>query len=170
MKWERKVFEGDQEISERDIRYFQKTPEGEVEVEVEPLDRTTELEIQEQRSLEETTLDGSKSLGTTIPIEQREGYVAESTYEMWGDTALLRLAEYLEKERLAMIFPFSFGRGFKIYTAVAYPLREDGNLYLIMALNTGRRILKHPLKATPAAEVKAKPILPKPILKKRIVH
>jgi hypothetical protein len=47
----------------------------------------------------------------------------------------------------------------KIYTATLYPIRFDGELYLLMVLNTGEKILRHPIKAEKIEEVEKKKIV-----------
>lgn len=145
--WEKHFFEGDEEISEDGIRFLQTQEDGS-KLEVSPLDRTDTIEIQEGRPLEECTLDGEKALGTTVPREDVDKYAPESTYEIWADQSwgLLRLSEYLEKQKLAAFFPFTFGRGFKIYTVTVYPIRFNGDLYLLMVMTAGEKKLKHPIR------------------------
>ena len=167
-KWSKTVVEIDESGQERPIDetligYFQEI-DGQL-TEVSKLERTNEVEVNEED--QNCTIEDKKAYGTTIPISQVLEYVTESTYEVWGeDSTAKMLAEVLEKEGVALLFPFTFGAGFKIYTATLYPIRIDGNLHLIMNLNTGRRILKHPLTAAAAAVAKKpKPILAKPKLK-----
>ena len=155
--WEKHFYEGEEEITENEIRHLQVQEDG-TKIEVSPLDRTGVIEVQDARAIEECTVDGEKSFGTTITREDVNKYATDSVYSIWGDdvwdeASLLRLAEeVLEKQKLALFFPFTFGRGFKIYTATAVPVRVNGDLYLMLLMNTGEMKLKHALRR--AVEVK----------------
>lgn len=162
-KVEWKYYEGDEEISEKDIRFVQKMPDGSV-VEVEPLSRIDSVEIRDM-PMDNVVIDDNKSYGTFVPRHIIDNFAQESTYEVWGN--LVKLAEYLEKHNLAIMFPFTFGRGFKITTALIYPVRIGNNLHLIMVLSSGVRKLSKPLIGV-VEEVK-KPAMSKPILKRKQV-
>lgn len=167
-KWEKHFYEGTDEISEDVIRFLQTQEDG-TKLEVSPLERTDTIEVQEGRAMEECTIDGDLGLGTVIPREDVDKYAPESTYEIWGDDwGLLRLAEYLEKHRLALFFPYTFGRGFKIHEVTVYPIRYNGDLYLVMVMNSGQKRLKHAIKTLEAApREERKVILVAPKLKAR---
>lgn len=166
---ERHTFEGDQEISDSQAKWMQTQEDG-TKMEVQPLERTASVDIREERSLEEVTLDAKASYGTTIPRESVSKYATDSVYSMWADEGwALRLAEYLEKQKLAALFPFTFGRGFKIYTCTAYPIRMGSKVYLLVHFNTGEILLRHPLDAGPATaeEPQKRVILVAPRLRKK---
>lgn len=163
MEWHWYEGEDKVEISEKDIKYVQKMPDGSV-VEVEPLQRVNEVHV-EEKPIEEITIDGQTAIGTLVPRHMVENFAPESTYEVWGN--LLRLAEYLEKNNLAIMFPWTFGRGFKITTALMYPVRVGEKVYMVMVLATGIKKFSKPLVGQ-TEEIK-KPTIAKPLLKKKAV-
>lgn len=147
--WKKVHYENGQEITEEQIRKVQKVDDQLVDV--VDLPRTQTISISEQRPIEECTLDENDptvSLGTCIPVEDINKYVAESMNEVWAEDSfgVLRLAEYLEKERLALFFPYCYGRGLKIYTVTGYPFRVEAKLFLLMRMNIGQMILRHPIQ------------------------
>ena len=111
-------YELDKEIVKEEIRYIQMI-DGRQEV-VGKLSMTNTLDILEGRPLEECTLlDESdkvhKALGTTIPREDVSRYAPEAIHAVWpkDDTqawGIYQLAEYLEKQRIALFFPYTHGK------------------------------------------------------------
>ena len=164
MEWHWYEGEGEErmEVQEKDVKYVQRMPDGST-VEIEQLQRVNEVELKD-RPMDEITLDGQKTYGTLIPRHMVENFAPESTYEVWGN--ILKLAEYLEKNNLAVVFPWTFGRGFKITTALMYPIRVGDKVHMVMVLATGIRKLSKPLIGQ-AEEVK-KPLIAKPLLKKKV--
>jgi hypothetical protein len=80
-KWEKHYYEGEQggemvEITENEIRYLQTQEDGS-KVEVSPLQRVDTIDVQEGRTIEEVTLDGKMSYGTTITRENVDRFTPE---------------------------------------------------------------------------------------------
>ena len=91
-------------------------------------------------------------------------------YWISGDAfALKALVEKLEKEKLALYFPHIFRKGLTIHLAVAYVVRLDGRVYLIMRTFGGSTIWAHPIEAVPSAATVEKKIvvLAKPVLRRK---
>jgi hypothetical protein len=153
-------YELNKEIVKEEIRYVQMI-DGKQEP-VAKLSMTNVLDITEGRPFDECTLvdeseEVHKSLGTTIPIEDVSRYAPEAIHAAWpkDDTqawSLYKLAEYLEKNRIALFFPYSHGNGFKIHSTTVYPIRFDGQLYLVWSNNRGEMLFKYPLRANEAME------------------
>ena len=148
------------EILKEEIRYVQMI-DGKQET-VAKLSMTNTIDITEGRPLEECTIvdeseEVHKSLGTTIPIEDVSRYAPEAIHAAWpkDDTqawSLYKLAEYLEKNRIALFFPYTHGNGFRIHSTTVYPIRFDGQLYLVWSNNKGEMLFKYPLRANEAME------------------
>ncbi len=131
--------------------------------EVEPFDRTTQIEVEE---------DGF------VPLERLAEYKFKEIYQLGADadkkvredtSRVRQLARYLLEKQTALVSFFSWGRGYQYYTAVIYPYeRKDGKLWLLMGLSEG--VLK--LEDTWALEeiveeARAKKIAPLPIARKK---
>ncbi len=131
--------------------------------EVEPFDRTTRIEVEE---------DGF------VPLERLTEYKFKDIYQLGPDTdkkvreetpRVRQLARYLLEKQTALVSFFSWGRGYQYYTAVVYPYeRKDGKLWLLMGLSEG--ILK--LDSTwaleeSAEEERAKKLAPLPVARKK---
>jgi len=134
------------------IKYMQEI-DGE-KVPVSKLGKTEQVDISEGRAIEECTLTGDfgkNSLGTLITREDVDKYATSSVYTIFSDrqeSALKTIADYLEKQRLALFFPFSHGNGFKIYTATAFPVRRNGQLFFLLLLHTGEMVFTKPILAS----------------------
>lgn len=114
--WEKHFYEAGVEIQESQIKAMQLNPEtGQME-EVGDLPRTESIDVG-QRQFEDCTLDESNmknSLGCLIPRDWVEKFEAENTNTMWGkghfDKPFIQLAEYLETQKCAAFFPYTFGK------------------------------------------------------------
>ena len=116
------------EYPESEVKHYQILPDGR-EVEVKPFERTKTLKILK-----------------LIPATSLSEFLVESQYEVWADgntPALLGFAEYLSKKDAMAVCKFSFGRGFKQYYGLIYPLFKDGKFLLIMALTQQRVEYRH---------------------------
>lgn len=160
------------EIPSDSIKYIQDV-DG-LPVEVEPFDAVKTWDIQEDRQMDECTIDGPVALGTAIPLDKAEQFGPDKEsgsklYGIWGDdtTALRALAERLEKEKLGLYYPHVFRKGLTIHLAVARPVRFDGTLYLVFKTFAGPVVYTKPLAGTGKHLEPPKPILAKPVLKKK---
>lgn len=110
-------YELNKEIVKEEIKYVQMI-DGKQET-VAKLSMTNVLDILEGRPFEECTIvdesdEVHKSLGTTIPREDVSRYAPEAIHAMWPKDdsqawGLYQLAEYLEKQRIALFFPYTHG-------------------------------------------------------------
>jgi hypothetical protein len=165
---------GEVEISDEDVKYFQEF-EGK-KVEVQPFDSTKTWDILAPRNLDECTLDGPVALGTLIPLEKIDEFGPDkdrgsSLYWISGDAFALRaLVGKLEKEKLALYFPHIFRKGLTIHLAVAYVVRIEGKVYLIMRTFGGSTIWSHPVSevaaGAPTIEKKIV-VLARPVLRRK---
>jgi len=139
------VTEDGEEVPSSDVQYFQKV--GDDLIEVPPFDRTTVFEPER-----------------FIPSTRLDEYLIEKEYEVWGDNSstLLRVAEWLRDNDKIAVFRISFG-GFKEYYALLYPVFQDENFVLVMALTRMNKVFKHLMSV---AEARAKVPVEKP--KRRI--
>jgi len=100
--------------------------------EVEPFERTTRIEVDE---------DGF------VPLERVSEYKFKEVYQLAPDadkkvgesnSRVTQLARYLTEKDTALVAFFSWGRGYNFYTSVIYPYeRKDGRLWLLMGLSEG---------------------------------
>ena len=170
----------DQEIliNEDWVQYRQKI-DGE-EIAVEPFDRTEIIDIDEKRPLDQCGIDENnpkRVLGTVVPEHWEDNLGPDEEkgsklYEIWTklpNSALYRLIEKLEKERLKLYFPMVFRKGMTIHLCIAKVIRFNGDAYLVMKTYSGPVKLKRPIKpaATLREPIVAKPVLAKPILRKK---
>lgn len=185
LRWERgkewKVFEIDgvtgkeQEIRADEVKYFQETEEGQIEV--EPFDSTQIIDIKDGRALNECNLDGPVTLGSVIPDNMEDNFGNDKEkgtkiYEIWAEqssTGLWQLLEKLEKEKLKLFFPFVFRKGMSVHLCVAKIVRLNGDVYMLMKTYAGPLVYKHAIKSTEGEAEKEviKPLLAKPILRRK---
>jgi len=100
--------------------------------EVEPFDRTTNIEVSEDAfvSLERITEYKFKDIYQLAPDTDKK--VREST------SRVLKLARHLLDKHTALVAFFSWGRGYQYYTAVIFPYeKKDGKLWLLMGMSEG---------------------------------
>ena len=121
------------------------------------LPKTKTFDINEKRDIAECTLDPNdptRSYGTVVPRESIDKYAVEKVHDEWEGVpaGYKALAEHLEKEKTAMLYPYSFGRGRKVTTVIAYPVRMDSKLYMLKRFCTGQLIFRHPLEAPADAQ------------------
>lgn len=178
-----KVFEIDPktgkeaEISEDDIKYVQEidTETGKQVIEVEPFDRSVTWDIFDARPLDESTLDGPNSLGTVIPAEKIFDFGPDKDngsqmYWVSGDdsAALKQVVDDLEKGKSSIYFPLVFRKGLTIHLAVLRVVRKDSQVFFVMQTFGGNVIYNKPIKPEGTAEpVEMKPVLARPVLKKK---
>jgi hypothetical protein len=119
------------------------------------LPKTKTFNINEKRPISEVNLDPadpSVSYGTVIPQEDTEKYaVAKVQQERAGPNSnYAGLASYLKERQLAILYPFTFGRGRNVLTVVEYPVTMDGNTYMVKKFCTGAIVFSWPI-VPPAA-------------------
>jgi len=139
------VDEEGREVSKKDIQYFEVKEDGS-EVEVRPFDRTSEIRIVKE-----------------VPATSMNGMLVESTYELFHTeesivSALYEEAERYLKEDLVGIALFSWGRGFKQFYAVVYPILKDGKFVWVLKLTQTQVIFSHLME--PPAKIKEPTIQP----------
>jgi hypothetical protein len=126
--------------SRKDIRYFVKTPTGEVEI--SPFERTKTIQV-----------------AGFMPMQDKEQFKAEGHYNMTGQPATLyRIAQELGESKQMAVSKFTFGNGFKMYVALIYPVFRDNQFGLIMALSDGK--MEYEFMPTNAQETPAERKLP----------
>jgi len=127
------------------VHHFQILDDGS-EIEVAPLERTTELEVVK-----------------TPPSIILDDLLIESEYEVWSEdpAALWALAEWLHKNDRVAVGKHTFGRTFYENYAILYPIIRDGQFVMVMALAKMRKEFKHwmPVGGRRAeSKPKAKPV------------
>jgi hypothetical protein len=115
------VDENNAEIQKGELRYFIDTENGEIEV--KPYDRTKKIEVL-----------------SCLPIQNREQFLIESVYEVYGDNkkALLKMAKWLSDNNQMAMAKFTFGNGFKEFIALIYPIFENDKFVLVMGLSRAK--------------------------------
>ena len=188
IRWDRggewRVYEiqpdgSEKEITSDQVRYWQETEPGKEPTEINPLDATKVIDVSDSRPLEECTLDGPISYGTLVPREKVNEFGpnrddGSKLYKLWGEdvaaySALLGFSEMLDKERLAVYYPFVFRRGMTVHLVCGWPVRVNGNVYLHFMTFGGAIKLDKPLNVSnvPTKVEERKPILAKPMLKRK---
>lgn len=151
-------------ITEDQMKYIQHLPDGTV-MEIEKLHRIEKLVI-DDRNVEEATIDDSITYGALVPKFMKSNFVEQDTYQLWGN--VLPLYNYLEKNQYSVLYPWTFGRGFKITTAFLTTLRLGENrMFMPMILHTG--IGEYTKDVVGAEAVVSRPNLKRPVLKTRVV-
>lgn len=114
-----------EEIPRSDVEFYQEI--GDELVSVEPFERTKTIIIEK-----------------LIALSKLDEFLIEKEYEVWGDniSALHKVAEWLSKNDKLAIAKFSFGRGFKEYYALIYPVIRDSEFVLVMALTRMNKIYR----------------------------
>lgn len=136
------------EVSSKDIEYFQVKEDGKEE-RVRPFDRTKEIRIIKE-----------------VSASSVDSMLVESTYELFHkDDSIIQVlyqeAERFLKNDLAGIVLFSWGRGFKQFYGVVQPRLEDGKFVWLIELAQTKKEYQH-LMEIPAMKV---PIKQPPTLK-----
>lgn len=130
------------------------------------LPKTKTFDIDEKRQISECNLraeDPTVTYGTVIPREDVEKYAVEKVHEEWekSPSGYRKLVDYLEQNRLALLYPYCFGRGRNLYTVIAYPVRIESKLYVLKKFCTGQILYKHPIEAPAnAAQSTTKVVMP----------
>jgi len=121
------ITEDGEEIPANDVEWYQVLPDGE-EAPVQKFERTKAFEILKY-----------------IPSNKLDQYFVESKYEIWSENipALWKLAEWLNKHDMVAVARHSFGNTFVEYYALIYPVIQDGNFVLVMALTRMNIEYKH---------------------------
>jgi len=177
--WYEKVDGAETEIPSSAVGYYQG------EQLVPKFSKTNVIEVDETRQVDECTLDSegthasgdhkgepyymNKSLATLIPREGTDKYLPEDMDVLWTDsvTNLMQVVNYLEKNRLSILAPFSHGNGRRIITTTISPIRRNGQLYLVMVLSSGEILWSHPLEATSQPVEEKRMVIAPPVLFKK---
>ena len=144
----RNYTEDHEEIPAKELQYFLRKEDGS-EQPVRPFDRTAEIKLIKE-----------------VPATSMNGFLVESYYELFHKeesiiNALYEEAERYIKDDLVGIALFSWGRGFKQYYAILYPLLQDGKFVWVMKLTQTRIVYQHlmeiptmkvPIKQPPTLE------------------
>jgi hypothetical protein len=159
------VFEGETEISEDQIQYMQ---DGQA---VEPFSRTQSVDVNMTRPMEECTLDGPISYGTRIPEEMVSLFGPDydkGSKLYWLDGDPISLQQLLQKlEDKVLYLPFVFVKGLSIHLVIVRFVKRNGNLYLTMQTYAGEALMAHPVNQAVQQPEEQKPILAKPMLRKK---
>lgn len=141
--------EDGEEIESKTIEYFEVQKDGK-EQQVRPFDRTKIIRIVKE-----------------VPAASMSGFLIDSVYELFSvdDSSvdsLYQEAERYLKNDLVGIALFSWGRGFKQYYAIVFPIVRDGKFVWIMRLTQTKEEYQHLMEIPATKELVAQP----PTLKK----
>jgi len=142
-----------EEVPSKDVQYFKVNDDEEgTEQRVRPFSRTAEIAIVKETSAPSMT-----------------GFIVESYYELFHKDqssirALYQEAERYIREDLVGIALFSWGRGFKQFYAIVYPITREGKFVWVMELTQTKLVYQHlmdiPAEAKPVEEVPTLEALP----------